>query len=189
MILYELVTGQVPFQGDTPFTTGVKHKSETPRNPKELNTQIPEDLSRIIRKCWQKEKINRYQSVEDLRSTLENMEKVIPPTESEISKKKAITSKDITVHFNVKRLLIPAAAVIVLVIAAVVIWQFRHPEAEIVAPLSLVKKTVGGMIYVNARKFDLGIEQFSDMPMLFQDIETKPRNILINWISEPNKDM
>lgn len=43
-----MVTGQVPFEGDTPFTIGVKHKSETPKDPRELNTQIPEDLSRLI---------------------------------------------------------------------------------------------------------------------------------------------
>lgn len=37
IILYEMVTGRVPFEGDTPFTIGVKHKSELPRDPKELN--------------------------------------------------------------------------------------------------------------------------------------------------------
>ncbi len=51
VILYETVTGRVPFEGDTPFTIGVKHKSEIPRDPRELNTQIPEDLSRVILRC------------------------------------------------------------------------------------------------------------------------------------------
>ena len=46
VILYEMTTGRVPFEGDTPFTIGVKHKSETPRDPGELNPQIPEDLGR-----------------------------------------------------------------------------------------------------------------------------------------------
>ncbi len=36
IILYEMVTGQVPFEGDTPFTIGVKQKSEKPKNPKGL---------------------------------------------------------------------------------------------------------------------------------------------------------
>lgn len=45
VILYEMVTGQVPFEGDTPFTIGIKHKSEIPKDPKELNTQMPDELS------------------------------------------------------------------------------------------------------------------------------------------------
>ena len=48
IILYEMVTGRVPFDGDTPFTIGMKHKSEIPKDPKELNAQIPDDLSRVI---------------------------------------------------------------------------------------------------------------------------------------------
>ena len=45
VILYEMVTGRVPFEGETPLGIAMKHKSETPKDPKELNTQIPEDLS------------------------------------------------------------------------------------------------------------------------------------------------
>ena len=51
IILYEMVTGRVPFKGDTLFTIGMKHKSEIPSDPRELNPQIPEDLGRLILKC------------------------------------------------------------------------------------------------------------------------------------------
>ncbi|GAG00650.1 unnamed protein product, partial [marine sediment metagenome] len=68
VILYEMVTGRVPFEGDTPFTIGVKHKSETPKDPRELNAQLPEDLSRVILRCMEKDKEKRYQSAGELRS-------------------------------------------------------------------------------------------------------------------------
>lgn len=45
VILYEMVTGRIPFEGDTPLSIAMKHKSEIPPNPKELNAQIPEDLN------------------------------------------------------------------------------------------------------------------------------------------------
>ncbi|MDH7513919.1 MAG: hypothetical protein QHH14_13310 [Clostridiales bacterium] len=48
IILYEMLASQVPFEGDTPFTIGVKQKSEIRRDPRELNAQIPQDLSRLI---------------------------------------------------------------------------------------------------------------------------------------------
>jgi serine/threonine protein kinase len=70
VILYEMVTGQVPFEGDTPYSIGVKHKSEVPRNPKEINPQISDDLNRMILKCLEKEKDKRYQSAGELRSEL-----------------------------------------------------------------------------------------------------------------------
>jgi eukaryotic-like serine/threonine-protein kinase len=37
VILYEMLTGRVPFEGDTPFTVGMKHKGEKPRDPREVN--------------------------------------------------------------------------------------------------------------------------------------------------------
>jgi serine/threonine protein kinase len=75
IILYEMVTGRVPFDGDTPFTVGVKHKSEEPQDPKALNTQITDDLSSIILKCLEKEKTKRPQSVDELISDLSVIEK------------------------------------------------------------------------------------------------------------------
>ena len=45
IILYEMLTGRVPFEGDTPFTVGVKHKSEAPEDPKKFNSRIPDNLN------------------------------------------------------------------------------------------------------------------------------------------------
>jgi serine/threonine protein kinase/predicted Zn-dependent protease len=134
VILYEMVTGRVPFEGDTPFTIGVKHKSEKPRDPRELNAQIPDDLSNMILKCMAKDQGNRYQSAEELRSELIKMEKGIPTAEKVIPKRKPITSREITVTFGLKRLIIPALVVIALIIAAVVIWQLRPPKVAVPVP-------------------------------------------------------
>ncbi len=73
VILYEMVTGMVPFKGDTPLSIAVKHKSQTPRDPKELNAQIPDDLSRVIRLCMEKDKGKRYQGTKELLSDLINI--------------------------------------------------------------------------------------------------------------------
>lgn len=48
IILYEMTTGRLPFEADTPFAVGVKQKSEQPEDPRNLNPQIPEDLSKTI---------------------------------------------------------------------------------------------------------------------------------------------
>jgi len=122
--LYEMVTGQVPFEGDTPFTIGVKHKSEIPQEPKKINEQIPDDLNLLIMKCLEKDKDNRYQSAEEIHSDLEKIEKGLPTTVREIPKKRPLTSREITVTLGMKKLLVPVAILLGVVIAALVVWQF-----------------------------------------------------------------
>ena len=124
VIIYEMVTGRVPFEGDTPFTIGMKHKSETPKDPKELNAQIPDDMSHLTLRCMEKDKEKRYQSTGEVLSELSRIEKGIPLAERVTPKRKPITSKEITVTFGLRKLLIPASIVVVLVIAAVIIWKF-----------------------------------------------------------------
>ena len=123
VILYEMVTGRVPFEGDTPFTIGMKHKSEVPKDPKELNAQISEDLSHLIFKCLEKEKENRYQSAREIQSELESIEQGIPTTDRVVPKRKPLTSKEITVTFGFRKLLAPVLVIIAAVIIGLIIWQ------------------------------------------------------------------
>ena len=134
VILYEMVTGSVPFEGDTPFTIGVKHKSEIPKNPKELNAQIAEDLSRLILRCLEKDKAKRYQTAEELRTDLEKVEQGLPTTERVVAPKKSFTSREITVKFNLRKLAVPLLAVIVLAAAAVVLLKFIPHKKAPAAP-------------------------------------------------------
>jgi serine/threonine protein kinase/Tfp pilus assembly protein PilF len=132
VILFEMVTGNVPFEGDTPFTIGMKHKGEFPQNPRELNTQISDDLSRLILKCLEKESDKRYQSAGEVRSELMRIEKGIPSTERVLPKRKPFTSKEITIRFGLKKLLMPGLAVIALAIIVIIIWQVL-PRKEVVS--------------------------------------------------------
>ena len=127
IILYEMLTGQVPFEGDTPFTIGVKQKSEIPKDPKELNAQIPQDLSRLILKCLEKDKERRYQNTDELRASLEKIEKGIPTAERPVPKRKTVTPKPITLTIIRKNLFIPAVAVILLAVLGVVLWRVLAP--------------------------------------------------------------
>jgi len=130
VILYEMVTGRVPFEGETPLGIAMKHKSEAPKDPKELNAQVPSDLSQVILKCLEKDKEKRYQSADDVRSELSRIEKGIPSTEREIPKRKPITSKEITVTLGLRKLIIPGLIVIAAIIIGLAIWLLI-PEKEV----------------------------------------------------------
>ncbi|UCG94203.1 MAG: protein kinase, partial [Candidatus Aerophobus sp.] len=123
VILYEMVTGRVPFEGDTPLVIAVKHKAETPQDPKELNAQLPSELSSLILRCLEKDKEKRFQKAEEVLSELEKIEKGIPTEERIVPERKPITSKEITVSFNLKKLSILAIAIIAVLCAVIIIWK------------------------------------------------------------------
>ncbi|NIM58592.1 MAG: protein kinase [Candidatus Aminicenantes bacterium] len=144
VILYEMVTGRVPFEGETPLNIAMKHKSEAPRNPKELNSQIPEDLSRVILRCLEKDKEKRYQGAETILSELASIEKGMPTTERVIPERKPITSREITVTIGLKKLFIPALVVIGLAVIGIAIWQLipgREPVKTSVAVINFENQT------------------------------------------------
>ena len=70
VILYEMVTGEVPFKGETALIIAMKQMSETPKDPKAINADIPDELSRVILNCLEKKKEKRYEYVEELLSEL-----------------------------------------------------------------------------------------------------------------------
>jgi serine/threonine protein kinase len=69
-ILFEMVIGRPPFEGESGLAVALKHKSELPRRPRELNPEVPENLDRLIIKCLAKKREDRYQSAEELLAEL-----------------------------------------------------------------------------------------------------------------------
>ena len=122
VILYEMVSGRAPFEGDTPLSVAVKQKTETPEDPRKLNSQIPVDLSRVILRCLEKDKGKRYQSAGELSSELDRIEEGIPTTERVIPEKKTPTSKEITVTFRKPWIMIAALFVVVVVVGVTILF-------------------------------------------------------------------
>ena len=76
VVMYEMVTGRVPFDADTPVSVALKHMQEEPEEPIELNKHVPTAVNKIIMKALQKDTTLRYQSASemlvDLRKSLKN---------------------------------------------------------------------------------------------------------------------
>jgi TolB-like protein/tRNA A-37 threonylcarbamoyl transferase component Bud32 len=121
VMLYEMATGRVPFEGETALSVAMKHKGEAPRSPKSLNPAIPDDLAGVILKCLQKDRAQRYQTAVELGAELDKIEKGIPTTERVVPATKAGTSRQVTVSFAPRKLLIPAVAVALLAIAGILV--------------------------------------------------------------------
>ena len=74
--MYEMVTGRVPFDADTPVSVALKHMQEEPEEPIELNPNLPSAVNKIIMKALKKDTTLRYQTatdmLADLRQALKN---------------------------------------------------------------------------------------------------------------------
>jgi serine/threonine protein kinase len=123
VILYEMSTGTTPFKGETALSVAIKHTREKPRNPREINDQIPVPLSSVILKCMEKNREKRYQDVPELLAELDRIEKGFPTTDRVLPDKPS-TSKEMPSAFNLKKLLLPSLAVVGLAIIVFALWQF-----------------------------------------------------------------
>lgn len=76
VVMYEMVTGKVPFDADTPVSVALKHMQEQPEEPIEVNHNVPKAVNKIIMRALQKDTNLRYQSatemLSDLRKALKN---------------------------------------------------------------------------------------------------------------------
>ncbi len=117
VILYEMVTGKVPFEGDTPFIIALKHKLEVPRDPRQLNRLVSSDISKVILKCMEKDRNKRYQTAEELAADLRKIEEGLPTTDRLLPKKKT----KLVIARKRRPFLVPA---ILLFVAAVIVGGY-----------------------------------------------------------------
>ncbi|WP_420881938.1 Stk1 family PASTA domain-containing Ser/Thr kinase [Rhodococcus sp. (in: high G+C Gram-positive bacteria)] len=69
-VLYEVLTGEPPFKGDSPVAVAYQHVREDPRQPSQVNPAVPLALDSVILKAMSKNPANRYQSAAEMRSDL-----------------------------------------------------------------------------------------------------------------------
>jgi eukaryotic-like serine/threonine-protein kinase len=84
VVLYELLTGVVPFSGDTPVEIAMKHLSSAPESPSEKRAEIPHDLDMVVLRALAKDPADRYQSAEEMDADLARVARgaaVSPATE------------------------------------------------------------------------------------------------------------
>lgn len=70
IVMYEMVTGRVPFDGDTTVAVAIQHLQEEMTPPSTYATNLPISMEKIILKCTQKNPDRRYQTIEELLNDL-----------------------------------------------------------------------------------------------------------------------
>jgi serine/threonine protein kinase len=141
IILYEMMTGRVPFDGGTPMSVAIKQKTAKPRPPREFNPQIPDGLNRLILKCLEKNPDKRYASAKDMLADLREMEKGIPATDRIIPQPKSGTVRKITARLGAKKVFLPSAIGLGVLAVVAVLWILR-PSPEPAPGTNEAKETL-----------------------------------------------
>ena len=78
VVLYELLTGKTPFNGETPIEIAMKHVNEPPRAPSELRPDIPPELDQVVLRALSKDIHERYATAEEFSADLDRVEAGLP---------------------------------------------------------------------------------------------------------------
>jgi serine/threonine protein kinase/tetratricopeptide (TPR) repeat protein len=126
VMLYEMTTGRLPFEGDTALSVITQHREKAPKDPRDINPDISTGLSNLILRCMEKEKENRYQSARELQKDLRSLSEGVEP--------KITARKTRGGLFKDRKWIAPVGiTAIAAIAAAVILFQFqgRNPSLSI----------------------------------------------------------
>ncbi|MEA4932457.1 MAG: Stk1 family PASTA domain-containing Ser/Thr kinase [Lawsonibacter sp.] len=75
VVLYEMITGRLPFEGDTPVSVAIQHINSIPLSPREIDPSIPEALEKITMRAMAPNPDNRYFCADEMLADLEEFRK------------------------------------------------------------------------------------------------------------------
>jgi len=130
VVLYELVTGQKPFGGESRQATINAILSTDPSAPSALNPNLPSELDPLLNKALEKDRELRYQTMSDFRADIRRVLRAIDSSPSSASGQ---TPARITTTFQSRPLWIGAVVFGLLVVVGLAIWYYRQSK-QIVGP-------------------------------------------------------
>lgn len=177
VILFELLTGSPPFDGDTPIAIALKHAREPIPSVRTINPGVPKDLEYAIVKALQKAPQDRYRSAKamlaDLKSVRDALHLAKPITWSQPTEKKApeppLVEKAIEdvakppVIMAIRKALVIFSLVLIAAIIGMLGFMLKRP-ADVVVPPLIGRSIEQAQAIANERGFELVIrsEQFNE---------------------------
>jgi Tol biopolymer transport system component len=123
IVLFEMATGERPFQGDSTLSILSAILRDTPKSVTELRADLPPELARIIRQCLKKDPEERYQTAKDVRNQLRALKSDLDS--GQIKGGEAITQPAVGPKSRRRWTTVGAGAMAVIALATVLVWRFR----------------------------------------------------------------
>ena len=124
VILYEMVTGELPFRGETAISVALKHRTQLPLDPGKINPLLSADMRRLILVCLEKDPGRRYQTASDLLFDLGNVRDGLPLGTKIQPQRETSLSKIVR-----RKWFFPAAVILTAAIVGIILWRFLPPRS------------------------------------------------------------
>jgi tetratricopeptide (TPR) repeat protein len=121
IVMYEMITGRLPFKGDNTQSILYNVMNEEPRSVKDLRAEVPPELEHIIHKALSKDPKKRFSSGRELAAELEDLKTRLTVGKLPIFRPKYFFRSR-------KRVMTASAALLLVVVAAFVAWLMTHPS-------------------------------------------------------------
>jgi eukaryotic-like serine/threonine-protein kinase len=128
ILLYELVTGVLPFQGQSTLSVINAILNQTPEPLTAINPEVPNELERIINRALEKDRELRFQSAQDLRANLKRLQRELDSQSS--GSRLPVAAPTAKVRRPTVRYWLTALAVVLLAATAFVAWRFFTRKQE-----------------------------------------------------------
>jgi tetratricopeptide (TPR) repeat protein/TolB-like protein len=132
VMLFEMATGRLPFEGLTPLSVAMKHKAEAPPDPSAINPRVPPELSRVILQCLEKDKAARFQSAGDVEAALARVGGDLPAATPAVPRRPATTG-EAAPRPGWWKPAVAVGVVLTLTVVGIIAWQVvsrrGHPGA------------------------------------------------------------
>ena len=122
IVLYEMLTGRRPFEGDSPTSILSSILKDTPRAVTELEPSVPRELGKLVKRCLAKDPIRRYQTAIDVRNELEE-------TKQDVDSGELGTVASPSKRPSATRPAVVAAAALLAALGGILFYTLVSPEA------------------------------------------------------------
>ncbi len=190
IILYELLTAKLPYDGDNPMAIALKHAHDPIPSPKAINAGVPKALESLIAKAMQKSPNDRFRSAKSMQNELKSIRDGLhfekpaappppppPPDTTEVETRKPVVERAVTptafeseeedvispFWINARRTLLVVIGLISVAIAAMMVWAMTTPD-DVKLPNLVGKPLEQAESLAAAQKFEITVrsEQWNE---------------------------
>jgi eukaryotic-like serine/threonine-protein kinase len=177
VILYEALTGRVPFQGDSAVAVALKQVSEQPLPPSRINPAVPPALDAVVLRALAKDPVNRFASADEFAAALDAAEAdPATPAAGDTARFAPVAALPAEAATDERRwawrwVLLGLLA---LTLAALAAWALTRPQS-VVVPTVLGEKEDRATELLEARGFEVEVEEFESEQPAGTVVEQDPR--------------
>jgi serine/threonine protein kinase len=136
IVLYQLLTGKVPYDGENPSAVIYKHIYEKPVSPRKINAKLSPDIEAVVLKAIAKKPENRYQSMAEFGKALEMVNKIL--TDNNVKSEKTISTFFVSTVKNKRKMSIIVPMLLLIMVGVTMIYVFKKDAIEELADVLVV---------------------------------------------------